>query len=157
MQKKGCGKYSVPSKLSDGSWNPEYTLKLRRARGIPPRTQKYSVPVRLPNGSRNPEYAHRSYIAQKPRMLEISRFSRWKSYGITDLEEAERIYQSSNNCALCGKPISGKNKHLDHDHKTKVIRGVLCSNCNLALGGFEDNIELLKATVLYLGKYLLAS
>ena len=78
-------------------------------------------------------------------MLEISRFSRWKSYGITDLEEAERIYQSSNNCALCGKPISGKNKHLDHDHKTLKIRGVLCNECNTNLSVVEDGEFLQKA------------
>ena len=39
---------------------------------------------------------------------------------------------------------------LDHDHKTDKIRGILCRNCNLALGLMKDNINSIKRMIDYL-------
>jgi hypothetical protein len=36
-----------------------------------------------------------------------------------------------NLCAICGK---ADNLHIDHDHNTGKIRGLLCAKCNIALG-----------------------
>jgi hypothetical protein len=58
-------------------------------------------------------------------------------------------------CAICGlKESEQKGEfHADHDHSTKLPRGVLCRECNLALGNFKDNIKSLKAAIKYLEKY----
>lgn len=54
-------------------------------------------------------------------------------------------------CDSCGKPnASGRSLHVDHDHKTKQYRGVLCTGCNLALGCLHDNRD----TVLALASYI---
>jgi hypothetical protein len=61
-------------------------------------------------------------------------------------------------CAICQLPESslapstGKPKMLcvDHDHVTGVVRGLLCSNCNRALGWFGDSLETIRAAVAYL-------
>ena len=58
-------------------------------------------------------------------------------------------------CAICG--VKKKNPkgefHADHDHKTNKPRGVLCRQCNLALGNFKDNVDSLKAAIKYLKQY----
>jgi hypothetical protein len=53
-----------------------------------------------------------------------------------------------NGCAICGG--DSKRFHMDHDHKTKKVRGVLCQGCNIALGGFRDNRTSLTAAIDYL-------
>src|SRR2546428_4504941 len=144
-RKIGSGKYGVPVKLPDGSCNSEYYVRRDRARGVGPRKRvgdnKVGIPSSLPDGRKNPEYGHRWYILEKPRQIEASRIAVWKKLGL-NIEEAQRIYNSSNKCKICKEPISGKNKHLDHDHKTMKIRGVLCSKCNNGLGNFKDSIEI---------------
>jgi hypothetical protein len=42
-------------------------------------------------------------------------------------------------CAICGNGNKGKTFHVDHDHKTGVVRGLLCSSCNMALGLLKDD------------------
>ena len=44
-------------------------------------------------------------------------------------------------CAICGKHQSdlGKRLHVDHNHETKAIRGLLCTGCNTVLGRLEKN------------------
>lgn len=39
---------------------------------------------------------------------------------------------------------------IDHDHKTGKVRGVLCKQCNIALGGAKDNIDILSSLIEYL-------
>jgi hypothetical protein len=54
-------------------------------------------------------------------------------------------------CAICNrKPSKKKFLCVDHDHKTKKVRGLLCSQCNLALGLLRDSEALLKAALSYL-------
>jgi hypothetical protein len=77
-----------------------------------------------------------------------------KYYGIT-IEEYNLIFLKQNGCcAICGKHESEFSKSLsvDHDHVTGKIRGLLCIKCNLSIGGFEDNIELLDKAKEYLSK-----
>lgn len=53
-------------------------------------------------------------------------------------------------CEICGAPPPSV---LDHDHEQKVLRGVLCGRCNVAIGLFKDDPELLKAAIAYLRFY----
>lgn len=55
-------------------------------------------------------------------------------------------------CAICNKKEPVKNKRLavDHCHTSGKIRGLLCSNCNLALGHFKDNVQFLANAISYL-------
>jgi len=50
-------------------------------------------------------------------------------------------------CAICG---TKNNLVIDHDHRSKLIRGVLCGKCNPALGMFRDSPRLLKRAAKYL-------
>ena len=55
-------------------------------------------------------------------------------------------------CAICGKHASEFERSLaaDHCHNTKKVRGLLCTTCNMGLGYFKDNPELLMKAALYL-------
>lgn len=71
---------------------------------------------------------------KKVRMQE--RF-REKHYGVTPAAYAALIKIQGNACAICYRDFSlmpPKHIHIDHDHKTKTVRGLLCSYCNLAEG-----------------------
>lgn len=50
-------------------------------------------------------------------------------------------------CYICG---SKKKLCVDHDHKTGKIRGILCNDCNLALGYLRDNKRLMLRAIDYL-------
>jgi hypothetical protein len=54
-------------------------------------------------------------------------------------------------CAICGADeAGGKGRfHVDHDHATGVIRGLLCHACNLGIGMLRDNPDLMRAAIRY--------
>ena len=58
-------------------------------------------------------------------------------------------------CAICGTDNPGGRGtfHADHDHSNGKPRGVLCHSCNVGLGHFSDNIDLIQAALDYLNKY----
>lgn len=85
-------------------------------------------------------------------------------YNIDLSIEAEMISDQGGVCKICGAtaPSQGvkMNKHwlVDHDHSCcpgtrscgKCVRGLLCSKCNVALGGFNDDPDLLEKAAQYI-------
>lgn len=61
-------------------------------------------------------------------------------------------------CKICNKPETTVDKRngktidlsIDHDHKTGVVRGLLCSKCNKGIGYFNDNPELIIVAANYI-------
>lgn len=91
-----------------------------------------------------------------PKLRQMERRQNLKrNYGMT-LEDYESLVTLHNGvCAICGeKPTKGRGKklHIDHDHATGKIRGLLCGQCNSALGNFKDNVAILKSAIKYLRK-----
>lgn len=75
----------------------------------------------------------------KPRRL-------LRQYGITIDQYNAMKAACADCCVLCGtSPV-----FVDHCHKTGVVRGMLCRNCNFGLGLFQDNSELLRKAASYL-------
>jgi hypothetical protein len=52
-------------------------------------------------------------------------------------------------CAICQSPID-ESAHLDHDHETGEIRGMLCGNCNMGIGHLKDSPAIVGAALSYL-------
>jgi hypothetical protein len=76
-------------------------------------------------------------------------------YGLTLDEYNQILIEQEWKCKICGIELIIKGPrvtqpHIDHDHKTKKIRGILCSNCNHLLGHGKDNIDIIKKAIIYL-------
>ena len=64
---------------------------------------------------------------------------------------ALRRSKKAKRCCCCGsRTHNGRGWHIDHDHKTKKFRGILCNNCNLGLGHFKDSVQRLSQAIKYL-------
>ncbi len=82
---------------------------------------------------------------------QISLKIKLNKYNLTQEKYNEILKSQNETCKIC-KTYSYHNTNLsiDHCHKTGKVRGLLCRNCNLALGLFNDDIELLKESIKYL-------
>ena len=76
-----------------------------------------------------------------------------EAYGIT-LDDYDTMYQEQQGrCKICKieeKYVAKQRFHIDHDHETGSVRGLLCAQCNKGLGMFKDNSEFLRAAANYL-------
>lgn len=72
-----------------------------------------------------------------------------KLYRITQ-QEYERILEYQHGlCFICGHPPKKKRLAVDHNHKTGLIRGLLCAGCNVALGKFRDDPDRIRKAMAY--------
>lgn len=75
-----------------------------------------------------------------------------KRFGITLQEYEQMVAAVQGKCEICGATSSyGKHRlAVDHDHKSGLLRGILCKSCNTGLGAFRDDVTLLYSAVAYL-------
>ena len=67
-----------------------------------------------------------------------------RKFGITPETYDEMLAAQGGVCAICERPPrDGTSLHVDHEHGTGRVRGLLCFRCNNALGDFEDDAVLL--------------
>ena len=71
-----------------------------------------------------------------------------RKYGITLKEYGELYNKQKGKCAICNKKC--KVLHIDHDHITGKVRGLLCGEHNRGIGMFNDNKDLLLKAINYL-------
>lgn len=103
---------------------------------------------------------HRALVTERTRLWAHTNDG-WKScrntqfkrkYGIT-LEQYEAMLKDQENaCLICGRKNNDDNRRLyvDHCHKTKKVRGLLCYRCNTGIGLFNDDSNLVAKAVYYL-------
>jgi len=102
--------------------------------------------------ARQREYLRAYALTHREQRRRIHHRFEWKAAGL-DLGICESVYSSTDRCDICRTPFESKmQKNLDHDHNTKQVRGVLCANCNFAIGLFRDRPALLSRAIDYLAK-----
>lgn len=69
-----------------------------------------------------------------------------RKYGMTEAERDESLASQAGVCAIC---LSAPAEHVDHDHETGKVRGVLCFSCNAALGQFKDRPDVIRRAAAY--------
>jgi hypothetical protein len=77
----------------------------------------------------------------------------WSNYGITHDQYDAMLVAQDGGCAICGN--GGEQSrfgvlHVDHDHETGRVRGLLCDSCNLSIGKFRDNPAMLRRAADYI-------
>ena len=70
-----------------------------------------------------------------------------KKYGLSVTEWNEMLIHQSGRCAICLLPM--RSPHVDHNHQTGEVRGLLCNHCNRGLGAFYDSPHLLMLAAAY--------
>jgi hypothetical protein len=105
----------------------------------------------------------RDYDAQRPPRPEQQRKTgrRYilRQYGMTVEDYDAMVAEQGDRCAICRGEHMGHNGHpnyswsVDHDHVTGKVRGLLCRNCNVGLGFFKDELELVESALDYLRKH----
>jgi hypothetical protein len=82
------------------------------------------------------------------------RYALKAKYGLTVEARDRLVLAARGRCMICGdKPADGKTLSIDHSHKTRKVRGVLCTRCNFGIGYFLDSPELLASAIEYLGRF----
>ena len=75
-------------------------------------------------------------------------------FNLTIAKYDEMVELQDGVCAICGKiELSGRRLSVDHDHSTGTIRQLLCRRCNMGIGQFSEDTQLLKQAIKYLEKH----
>ncbi len=106
----------------------------------------YQQKWREKNRERNNQLARESHSRNRHKHVDkIKNYHLLSTYGITLQDKIEMMKSQNNKCKICNKDVETTRKaHVDHDHNTGQIRGILCHVCNTKLGWFETykiNIE----------------
>lgn len=109
--------------------------------------------------SANKSYYARGWRERNPEKVKSQELK--KMYGIT-FEDYQHMSEAQGHCcAICKRretAVDAKGAErfmpVDHCHTTGKIRALLCSACNKALGGFQDDPALLRKAAEYVEKYI---
>lgn len=92
----------------------------------------------------------------KQKIKQYSRKSNLKKWYDLTIDDWQQMFEKQQGCcAICGKHQSDESMrlHVDHNHITKQVRKLLCSNCNRMLGCAKENIEILENAISYLNEH----
>lgn len=112
-------------------------------------------------GKGNQQYCSEKCRDHVARIRQGQRFRRYS--GLTREQYIAEGEARQWKCDICGKiPLPDSRRALtdelpylivEHDHETDERRGLTCSDCNLGLGMFHDNPEILQAAIMYLKRW----
>ena len=144
--KEYCGKCRKEVKKTNGQkWKENNRERLREDAKIYAEQNKTKRTVYRKKYEQRPEVKER--IKQNLFKNKLKR-----EYNLTIEDYSEFVGSQNGCCAICGRhqSIFGKKLDIDHCHINGIVRGLLCNQCNQALGLFKDNIDILASAISYL-------
>lgn len=96
--------------------------------------------------ARQRAYKKKWYSEKKEKHADYMR--RW-TYGLSAEAFSALVAAQGGACAICGS-VPTKSLCVDHCHTTGQVRGLLCFQCNAAIGLLKDSAEALRAAAVYL-------
>ena len=63
------------------------------------------------------------------------------------------VERQNGHCAICNEVPENQPLAVDHDHKTGEVRELLCTSCNVGLGHFKDDPDLMQAAIEYIARH----
>jgi len=122
--------------------NPEYKQRqesttTKWARLNPEKTKVYQA-RRKAKDKADPLYKEK----QRNKLL--------KRYGLNNESYAALLAKQDNSCALCFRQPEKTRFHVDHDHETGKVRGILCHQCNWYLGTVDEDPQILERIKIYI-------
>ena len=91
----------------------------------------------------------REYVGSGRKSVSSRKSHLKRKYGLTLVAYDGLLGSQGGGCAICGKPDPD---NVDHDHVTGRVRGILCWNCNIAIGQLQDDEERAVALASYLSR-----
>lgn len=85
---------------------------------------------------------------KRPSKLATRRSHLKQTYGMSIEEFEDMVVAQQGRCAICDRTADPL--HIDHDHTSGKVRGLLCRPCNQGLGLFRDNPQFLLSAAKYL-------
>lgn len=127
----------------------EYVARVGRPRHIPGRKKPKSEAEKAQNRA----YMRERWKDQGFRMASNAHRAEHRDgvvYGLTSGQRQSLLDAQGGVCAVCsGVNASGNRLAVDHDHVTGAIRGLLCHNCNVAIGHARDSADRLESLARY--------
>lgn len=124
-----------------------------------PENKKAAKAYRQENKVKLRKY-HQSWVKKnKKQYQKVQRraYKKWRletRYGLTVEKFFKILKKQKQRCAMCQeKFLCSKHTHVDHDHKTGKVRGLLCAACNRGLGFLRDSITIFQQGIRYLKKH----
>lgn len=109
------------------------------------------------NKERLQEQAKKRYLENKDHVADLAMR---RTFGISLAQYTDLLASQGDVCAICGgdDPRKGARFHIDHDRSCcpgntscgDCVRALLCMHCNVGLGHFRDDVDLLESAVVYL-------
>jgi len=98
--------------------------------------------------------AYRREYRQRPERKLADRDGHLRrKYGIGVDDYEAMLTEQGGTCAICQEPsLTSASLHVDHDHATGVVRGLLCVSCNNALGAFRESQSIFRRAADYLDR-----
>jgi hypothetical protein len=89
--------------------------------------------------------------AEKAQTRKYGVRAKMRKYGLTE-DDYESLFERQHGlCAVCAVALArDKTTHIDHNHQTNRVRGLLCSSCNRAIGLLKDRPDVLRRAAEYL-------
>lgn len=136
----------------------------------PEKRREYERQWRARNGAKSREIKRRFYHSNRENQVnrvkqyqaenreKVSAYSRETEYrgrkhGLARGEFEIMLEEQNGRCKLCGTPTPEGDLHIDHDHKTGLVRGLLCRPCNAGPGMFHDSPEELRRAIDYIERH----